>query len=159
MSVTVLCVGKIKESFFRDACSEYQKRLNRLMNLQIVEVPDEPEPEHSSDAIRDAIVQKEGERLLSKIGPQDTVIALCIKAKQCSSEALAAHLRELMVSGRSRITFVIGGSLGLSAAVLARANEKLSVSEMTFPHQLFRVMLLEQLYRAAKINAGERYHK
>lgn len=159
MPVTVLCVGKIKESFFRDACSEYQKRLSRLMNLQIIEVPDEPEPEHSSEAIQSAILQKEGERLLSKITSQDTVIALCIKAKQCTSEALAAHLSELMVSGHSRITFVIGGSLGLSPDVIKRADEKLSVSEMTFPHQLFRVMLLEQLYRAAKINAGERYHK
>ena len=159
MAVRIICLGKLKEVYFRDACAEYVKRLSRLMPVEICELPDESEPENSSDSIREGIIRREGERVLQKLSPQDYVIALCVEGKQLSSEKLADTLQTLFSDGRGRVAFVIGGSLGLSDAVKKRADMRLSVSEMTFPHQLFRVMLLEQLYRAAKINAGERYHK
>lgn len=155
----LVCVGRLRESWFADAVKEYEKRLSRLNPVTIVELPDEREPETPSEALCEQVMRKEGERILRAIRPQEHVIALCIKAKQLHSEALADKLRTLYVNGKSDVTFVIGGSLGLSDAVLARADERLSMSGMTFPHQLARVMLMEQLYRAAKINAGERYHK
>ena len=159
MAVTVLCVGKLRERFFADAVEEYQKRLGRLMPVTVVELPDEQEPENASPALCRQVVQREGERILARIAPQAYAVALCVDAKQPTSEELAEKLQNLFVQGQSNITFIIGGSLGLSPEVLARANERMGMSRMTFPHQLCRVLLLEQLFRAAKINAGERYHK
>jgi len=153
LSVTVLCVGKLRERFYADAAQEYLKRLSRLMPTEVVELPDEKEPTNPSPA------RKEGEAILRHILPKAYVIALCIEGRQLSSEAIAAKLKELFTQGKSDIVFIIGGSLGLHPSVTARADLKLSMSSMTFPHQLARVMLLEQLFRAAKINAGERYHK
>ena len=159
MPVTVLCPGKLRERFYADAAAEYEKRLSRLMPVTVLEVPDEREPESLSPGLCRQALQKEGERILAKINPQAYVIALCVDAKQPTSEELAGKLRDFFVQGKSNLIFVIGGSLGLSSNVLARANERMGMSRMTFPHQLARVLLLEQLFRAAKINAGERYHK
>ena len=155
----LVCVGKLREKYYADAVAEYEKRLSRLTPVTIVELPDEREPQSPSDALCEQVMRREGEKILRAIGAQEHVIALCIAAKQTTSTGLADKLSALFVCGKSDVTFVIGGSLGLHEIVLARANERLSMSEMTFPHQLARVMLMEQLYRAAKINAGERYHK
>ncbi len=159
MNVTILCVGKMKEKPYRQMADEYLKRLSRYGRFEEVELPDLPEPANTSAAIEEQIRVREGEKLLEKIRPGDYVIALTIPGKQWESPALARHLSELALAGRSNVTLVIGGSLGLSPAVIQRADEQLSMSKMTFPHQLARVMLLEQLYRAMKITAGERYHK
>lgn len=159
MGVRILCLGKLRERFFADAAAEYGKRLSRLMPVQVVELPDEQEPARPSDALCERVMRTEAERLLKVIEPQEYVIALCVEGKQPSSEELAEKLDLLFTAGKSRVAFVIGGSLGLHAEVLARADERMSMSRMTFPHQLARVVLLEQLYRAAKIRAGERYHK
>ncbi len=158
MAELILCVGRLKEDYWRQACAEYLKRLGRYGKPEVVEIDDLPEPEHASDADRLKIKQKEGEALLRRIRPADHVVALCIDAPQLTSEGLADALRERGLRG-GRTVFVIGGSLGLSDEVIARADRRLSMSRMTFPHQLARVMLLEQLYRARKIIAGERYHK
>ena len=158
MAELILCVGRLKEAWWRDACGEYLKRLSRYGRTELIEVDDLPEPEHSSDADRQRIMQREGEALLRRIRPTDHVIALCIDAPQLGSEGLATLLGERDRQG-GRTVFVIGGSLGLSPGVIARADRRLSMSKMTFPHQLARVMLLEQLYRARKILAGEKYHK
>ena len=158
MNAAILCVGKLKEKFWADAAKEYRMRLQRFMKLEIIEVPDLPEPAHASDADREQVKLKEGAELLARIRPGDRVCALCIDAPQVSSEQLAEKVAASSMTGE-RTVFVIGGSLGLSQPVLKRADERLSMSKMTFPHALARVMLLEQLYRAAKINAGERYHK
>ena len=159
MPVTVICVGKLRERFFADAAAEYLKRLRRLMPVTVVEVPDEPEPAQPGDAQNEMTLRREGERILARLSDRDHVIALCVDARQYESPELAARLDSLFTQGKSHIAFVIGGSLGLHPSVLARADERMSMSRMTFPHQLARVMLLEQLFRAAKINAGERYHK
>lgn len=159
MPVTVLCVGRLRERFYADAAEEYLKRLRRLMPVQVIELPDEPEPTPPSEKLNEAVMRREGERILQRVGPQEYVIALCVDGRQYESPELARRLDGLFTQGRSHITFVIGGSLGLHSSVLARADERMSMSRMTFPHQLARVMLLEQLFRAAKINAGERYHK
>ena len=143
----------------RALADEYLKRLGRYDRYEEVELPDLPEPGEGSAALEDRVRTREGEAILSRIRPGDRVIALTIGGKARSSEDLARHLRELKTAGCGRLVFVIGGSLGLGENVLARADEELSMSAMTFPHQLARVMLLEQLYRAEKINAGERYHK
>ena len=158
MSEVILCIGKLKEKYWRDAAGEYEKRLTRLTKLEIIELPDLPEPQNASDADRDKIKKKEGEAILSHLKPDDFAVALCIEAPEWSSERLASFLSGRDQGGR-RTVFVIGGSLGLSEAVTRRADAKLSMSPMTFPHQLARIMLLEQLYRARKILAGERYHK
>ena len=157
--ITVLCVGKLRERYFLDAQKEYLKRLSALMPCAVLEVPDEPEPKQLSGASIDKTLQTEGSRLLSRIPDSAYVIALYIDAKQPASEEMAGKLNGLFVSGRSELVFVIGGSLGLHESVISRANERMSMSRMTFPHQLARIILLEQLYRAAKINAGQRYHK
>ena len=159
MSISIIAVGKMKEKPFRAMADEYLKRLSRFGKTEEIELPDLPEPTASSAAIEKQIKDKEGEAILAKIKPSDYVIALTIPGKQWDSPGLSRHLEELMDRGQSSMVFVIGGSLGLSDAVIARANEQLSMSKMTFPHQLARVMLLEQLYRAMKIRAGERYHK
>ena len=159
MSISIIAVGKMKEKPFRAMADEYLKRLSRFGKTEEIELPDLPEPAASSAAIEKQIKDKEGEMILAKIKPGDYVIALTIPGKQWDSPGLSRHMEELMDRGQSSMVFVIGGSLGLSDAVIARANEQLSMSKMTFPHQLARVMLLEQLYRAMKIRAGERYHK
>ena len=158
MNSALICVGRLKERYWREAAAEYEKRLTRFGRFETIELPDLPEPANSSPAIERQIRQKEGEAILAKIREDDVVIALCIEGKQLDSVQLSQKLGELSASGR-RVVFVIGGSLGLSERVVSRAQMKLSFSPMTFPHQLARVMLLEQVYRAMKIGAGERYHK
>lgn len=159
MKITILCVGKVKEKFYRDAIGEYQKRLSRYCKLKIVEVTDEKTPDGASETVENQIKEKEGNRILSKIREEDYVIALAIDGKMQDSVELSKNIQQLGVRGKSSIVFVIGGSLGLSKAVLKRANEKLSFSKMTFPHQLMRVILLEQVYRSYRIMNGEPYHK
>ena len=159
MRITLLTVGKIKERYLEDAIREYEKRLSRYCRLSIAEVADEKTPDGAGEALERQIKEKEGQRLLSKIKDGDFVIALAIEGKMLSSEELAAKIDRLGVDGISHIVFVIGGSLGLSDAVLRRADFSLSFSKMTFPHQLMRVVLLEQIYRSFRINSGEPYHK
>ncbi|MDD3335434.1 MAG: 23S rRNA (pseudouridine(1915)-N(3))-methyltransferase RlmH [Eubacteriales bacterium] len=159
MAVTLLCVGKLKEKFYQDAADEYLKRLKRLMPVTVIEVPDEKEPAAPSEALNLQVMRREGENLLRHIAPSTYVIALCIDGVAVTSEGLAARLSGLFTQGKSELAFLIGGSLGLHPEVIARANERMSMSAMTFPHQLARVMLLEQLFRASKINHHERYHK
>ncbi len=159
IEINVVCVGKIKEKYWNEAISEYSKRLSRYCKLSIIEVADEKTPDNAPEAIENQIKQKEGERILSRIPDNAHVIALAINGKKYTSEALSAHVNDLAVSGKSKISFVIGGSLGLHEDVLKRANEKLSFSDMTFPHQMMRVVLLEQIYRSYKILSGEPYHK
>ena len=149
----------MKDKAYRELADEYLKRLGRYGKIEEIEIPDLPEPAGNSPALEEQVKTREGEALLAKIRPGDRVIALTIRGKQRSSEELADHLREMRTNGISRMVFVIGGSLGLGENVLARADEEMSMSRMTFPHRLARVMLLEQLYRAEKIIAGERYHK
>ena len=159
MQVKVCCVGKLKDSFYQEGCAEYLRRLSRFFRVSVLEVPDERIPDRASPLQEDAVREKEGARLLERIDPSDYVIALCIDGIRMTSETFAERIRSLSDAGRSSIAFVIGGSIGLNASVLRRADLKLSVSEMTLPHRLCRLFLLEQLYRACKINAGEPYHK
>lgn len=159
MKISICCVGKVKEAYFRGAIEEYNKRLSRYCKLEILEVPDEKTPDRASEAQEDAIRQKEGERLLAKIRPDAYVIALAIDGKSLDSVQLSRRIEQLGIQGNSQIQFVIGGSLGLHKSVLARADEKLSFSAMTFPHQLMRVILLEQIYRSYRIINHEPYHK
>ena len=158
MNIKILCVGKIKEKFYRDAIAEYEKRLSRYCKLSIVEVADEKTPDHSSETEELQIKEKEAVRLRSHIRDNDYVIALAINGKSYDSVAFSEHLGQLAVSGKSNLTFVIGGSLGLHPSVLDRCHELLSFSAMTFPHQLMRVFLLEQTFRAFKILNNEKYH-
>ncbi|MDD6449159.1 MAG: 23S rRNA (pseudouridine(1915)-N(3))-methyltransferase RlmH [Lachnospiraceae bacterium] len=159
MRITIACVGKVKEKFYRDAIQEYAKRLSRYVKLDIQEVADEKTPENASLALEKEIKEKEGNRLLKKIPDNAYVIALAIEGQALSSTDLAGKIEKLGLSGNSHIVFVIGGSLGLSPQVLGRADDKLSFSKMTFPHQLMRVILLEQIYRSYRIINGEPYHK
>ncbi|MBR3494274.1 MAG: 23S rRNA (pseudouridine(1915)-N(3))-methyltransferase RlmH [Clostridia bacterium] len=159
MNCTLIAVGKLREKPYRAMADEYLKRLTRYGRVREVELPDLPEPQDRSEALETQVRQREGEQILKQIRPGDYVVALTIPGRQWDSPGLAKHLEALAVGGAGEIVFVVGGSLGLSPAVIARANEELSMSPMTFPHQLARVMLLEQLYRAARITAGERYHK
>lgn len=159
MKMTVLCVGKIRERFFREAVEEYRKRLSRYGTLEIVEVADEKTPDGASAALEAQIRRKEGERLLRAWREDAYPVVLDIAGKKQSSEQFAERIGRLHVSGHSHLSFVIGGSLGLSDEVLQKAGERLSFSDMTFPHQLMRVILLEQLYRAMRILHGEPYHK
>ena len=156
--MAMICMGRLKEKYWRDAAAEYEKRLSRFLKWETIELADLPEPVKSSPAIEEQIRKKEGEAILAKIRDGDIVVALCIEGKQLDSVQLSKKLTELTDTGR-RVVFVIGGSLGLSPEVVRRAQLKLSFSPMTFPHQLARIMLLEQTYRAMKIAAGERYHK
>ena len=158
MNIAIIGVGRLREHFWRDAADEYKKRLSRFVKLEEIELGDKPEAAKPSPADAARVMAEEGREILRRIRPEDEVIALCIEGKPQSSEAFAETLRGLAGGGR-RVVFIIGGSLGLAPEVTARAQRRLSFSPMTFPHQLARVMLLEQLYRACKINAGERYHK
>lgn len=159
MKITVICVGKIKEKYLRDAIAEYQKRLSRYCKLEILEVADEKIPDGAGEALEEQIREKEAERILRAVRTEDYVITLEINGNQRDSVAFARQLDTLMVGGKSHIQFIIGGSLGLHDKVCAIADDKLSFSKMTFPHQLMRVILLEQIYRAYRINMGEPYHK
>jgi len=159
MKITIIAVGKIKEKFYQDAVAEYSKRLGRYCRLEIIQVADEKTPDGASEALEVQIKEKEGERILSNIKDGSFVIALAIEGTMLDSEGLAEKIEKWGVSGISQLVFVIGGSLGLSKAVLSRADYKLSFSKMTFPHQLMRVILLEQIYRSYRIIQGEPYHK
>ncbi|WP_026644532.1 23S rRNA (pseudouridine(1915)-N(3))-methyltransferase RlmH [Bifidobacterium sp. AGR2158] len=159
MNIDIVCVGKVKERYLRDAIDEYRKRLSRFAKIDIVEVADEKTPEHASDALNEQIKEKEGERILKHLKGDAFVVALAIEGGQLTSEQLATRIAQWGLHGVSRLQFVIGGSLGLDPRVLTRADMLLSFSKMTFPHQLMRVILLEQIYRAFKINAHEPYHK
>lgn len=163
MKITILCVGKIKEKFYRDAISEYEKRLSRYCKLEIAEVADEKNPDGASGVAENQIREKEGERILvrlEKYGREGVfVCALAIDGKQLDSVELSEKIEYLGISGTSHIVFLIGGSLGMSEKVLKRADMKLSFSKMTFPHQLMRVILLEQIYRGYRIMNKEPYHK
>ena len=159
MALTILCVGKARERYYADAVAEYTKRMSALIPCAVVEVADDPEPRQLTEAAMEHTLRAEADRLLGKIPTGAYVVALCVDAPQPTSEELAARLQKLFVSGRSDVLFVIGGSLGLHESVLRRADERMGLSRMTLPHQLARVVLTEQLYRALKINAGQRYHK
>ena len=157
--ISLICVGKIKENYFTAAIQEYAKRLQRYCKLSVIEVKDEATPDAPSPREEEQILAKEGQRILEKIPSSAHVTALCIEGKPMSSQAFAASIADFMANGVSQLAFVIGGSLGLSDAVKRRADQKLSFSPMTFPHQLMRVVLLEQIYRAMNINHGGKYHK
>ena len=159
MKITLITVGKIKEKFYRDAIAEYSKRLSRYCSLEILELPDEKTPDGASEALETQIKEKEGQRILAQIREGAYVIALAIEGKMLSSEEIAGKMQKLGVEGKGHLVFVIGGSLGLSKEVMDRADYALSFSKMTFPHQLMRVVLLEQIYRGFRIIAGEPYHK
>ena len=159
MKITVIGVGKIKEKYFTDAIKEYAKRLSRYCKLEIVEVADEKTPDGASETLNAQIKEKEGQRILSLIRDDAYVIALAIEGKMLDSVELSKKIESLGISGTSHIAFVIGGSLGLAPAVMKRADYALSFSRMTFPHQLMRVVLLEQIYRSYRIMNHQPYHK
>lgn len=158
MNAVILCVGKLKEKWQQGGCEEYLKRLTRYGKYEVVAVDDVREPDKPSDALNRQVMDKEAAALLKHIRPEDFVVCLCIQAAAPDSVALAKLTRSWAAAGR-RVVFVIGGSLGLAKSVTDRADYRLSFSNMTFPYGLMRVILLEQLYRAERINAGERYHK
>ena len=159
MNITIVSVGKLKEKYLKMGIDEYVKRLGGYAKMDIIEVPDEKAPEQLSDAEMEIVKKKEGERILSKIGPDTYVIALAINGKMKTSEQMAADLESLMTYGKSKIAFVIGGSLGLHDEVLKRADEQQSFGKMTLPHQLMKLVLVEQIYRSFRIMKGEPYHK
>lgn len=159
MEIRVLSVGKIKERYLNDAIAEYAKRLSRYCKLTFLQVADEKTPDKASDALNKQIKDTEGQRLMKNIREQDYVIALAIDGKMPDSVELSEKIQKLGVEGKSSVVFVIGGSLGLSDIVLSRADEKISFSRMTFPHQLMQVILLEQIYRSYRIMNHEPYHK
>jgi len=159
MKITLITVGKIKEKFFTDAIKEYSKRLSRYCKLEIIEVADEKTPDKSSEALEQQIKEKEGERIKKYVKEDAYTIALAIEGQMLDSVELSDKLNILGVRGNSHIMFIIGGSLGLSENILTNADYKLSFSKMTFPHQLMRVVLLEQIYRSFRISCNEPYHK
>ena len=159
MKITIITVGKIKEKYLRDAIDEYSKRLSKYCKLEILEVADEKTPDSASEIVEENIRNKEGERILKHIKEGAFVITLEIQGKQLTSEELADKIDALGIQGKSHIIFVIGGSIGLGSEVLKRSDYALSFSKMTFPHQLMRVILLEQIYRSYRIISGEPYHK
>ena len=159
MKITLITVGKIKEKYLKDAIAEYAKRLSKYCKLEIVEVPDEKTPDNASEIVENAIRSKEAERILKYVKDDAYVITLEIQGKQLTSEELADKIEKLGVQGTSHIIFIIGGSIGLGEEVLRKSNYALSFSKMTFPHQLMRVILLEQVYRSYRIISGEPYHK
>ena len=159
MNITIVSVGKLKEKYLKQAVDEYSKRLSRYCKLDIIELPDEKTPDNASEKDELIIKEKEGKLILSKIKDNTYVVAMDLHGKHITSEEFSNFIDKCAVMGNSNITFIIGGSLGLSEEVVKRANYKLCFSKMTFPHQLFRVMLLEQIYRAFRISKGEPYHK
>lgn len=159
MKITILCVGKVKEKFYREGIEEFIKRLSRYCKLEIIEVADEKTDENASETEIRLVKEKEGEKLLKNIKEDAYVISLCIDGKQLDSESLSEKIEKLGVQGTSHIYFIIGGSLGLADEVVKRSDYKLSFSPMTFPHQLMRLILLEQIYRSYRIMNNEPYHK
>lgn len=159
MNIQIVSVGKLKEKYLKMGIEEYTKRLGAYAKINLVEVPDEKAPENLSEADMEIVKKKESDRILAKIGLDTYVIALAIEGKMKSSEQLANDMESLMTYGRSKIAFVIGGSLGLHEDVMKRSDEKLSFSKMTLPHQLMKLVLVEQVYRAFRIMKGEPYHK
>lgn len=159
LAVKLICVGKMRERFYIDAFAEYQKRLQSLSRLELVEPTEQRLPENPSEAEISAALEKEGQEILRAIPADAYVVALCVEGRQMPSEGMAQLIRERENSGKPKLCFVIGGSFGLSDSVKSRADRRLSMSQMTFPHHLARVMLIEQLYRGFKINEGSRYHK
>ncbi len=159
LKVTVVCVGKLKEKYLKEAAAEYSKRLKAFCRFDIIEVDEEKAPESPNESQINNILNAEGKRILAKIDKSAKIAAMCIEGRQMSSKAFAQFFSDSALSGVSSIAFVIGGSWGLSDEVKKRADIKLSMSEMTFPHQLARVMLCEQIYRAFSINSGTKYHK
>lgn len=159
MNIRILAIGKLKEKYWREAVAEYSKRLGAYCSIEITELKESPLRANASAADEEAVKKAEGEDILKHINKTDYVITLEIKGKPLSSEQLASRIADLALDGKSNLTFVIGGSLGLSPQVSRRADLKLSFSAMTFPHQMMRVILLEQIYRSFKINRNETYHK
>ncbi|NLD19539.1 MAG: 23S rRNA (pseudouridine(1915)-N(3))-methyltransferase RlmH [Clostridiales bacterium] len=159
MNITVIAVGKLKEKYWQDAVGEYSKRLGKYCGFFVKELKEVPLPANASSADEEAVKEAEGREILAAVRRADYVITLEIKGRSLSSEALADHMKNMALDGKSNLTFVIGGSLGLSADVSRRADYKLSFSQMTFTHQMMRVILLEQIYRSFKINRNETYHK
>ena len=159
MHISIISVGKLKEKYLKMGIDEYMKRLSPYAKMQLVEVADEKAPETLSDAEMEQVKDKEGERILVHIKPDTHIIAMAIQGDMWSSEKLAQQLDQWATYGKSSVAFIIGGSLGLSTEVLQRANQQISLSKMTFPHQMVRMILLEQIYRGFKINRGEPYHK
>ncbi len=158
MKVSILCVGKIKEKFYTDAISEYAKRMKRFADFEIIEIPDEKIPDNASEKEKEQIKEREGEKILSKLKNDSFVVTLCIEGKALSSTELARTVQDAY-QNTNHITFIIGGSLGLSDAVKNKSSLRLSFGRMTLPHQLMRVVLSEQIYRAFMINSGSAYHK
>lgn len=159
MQIKIVTVGKLKEKYLIQGIAEYTKRLSKYAKVEIIEVPDEKAPENLSDAEMRQVKAKEGQRILAKIKDQEYVIALAIEGKNPSSEDFAKQIDQLGIQGKSQLTFIIGGSLGLSPEVLKRSNSQMSFGKMTYPHQLMRLILVEQIYRAYRINKNEPYHK
>ena len=157
--VSIICVGKMKEKFYIDAAAEYVKRLSRFCKLEITELPEDRLPDDPSQAQIDAALAKEAEAIRAKLPSSATIIAMCVEGKTMSSEALAQLMANTASQGQSHLVFLIGGSFGMHPSVKSLASHRLSMSPMTFPHHLARVMLLEQIYRGYQINAGSRYHK
>lgn len=159
MKIKIVTVGKLKEKYLKDGIAEYSKRLSRFANLEMIELADEKTPDRASDSENQKILEIEGTRILSKIGDRDFVIVLAIEGKTLSSEEFSKQLEQAPINGFSTLTFVIGGSLGLSPQVKKRANLFLSFGRLTLPHQLMRLVLTEQIYRAFTIQQGSPYHK
>lgn len=159
MKITIVCVGKIKESFYRQAIDEYAKRLSKYCKFEVIEVADEKTPDKASEVQELQIKEKEADRILDKIKEDAYVFTLEIKGKRFTSEGFADCIQNVTLRGKSHLVFVIGGSLGLHDKVLKRSDQAISFSDMTFPHQLMRVILTEQIYRAYRIINGEPYHK
>ncbi|MEQ6113466.1 23S rRNA (pseudouridine(1915)-N(3))-methyltransferase RlmH [Enterococcus faecalis] len=159
MKIKLVTVGKLKEKYLIQGINEYLKRLNSYAKMEIIEVPDEKAPEKLSDAEMLQVKEKEGQRILGKINDNEYVFVLAINGKQLSSEEFSKEIEQLGISGKSNLTFVIGGSLGLSDSVLKRSNQQISFGRLTYPHQLMRLVLVEQIYRGFRIMKGEPYHK
>ena len=159
LNINILCVGKIKENYLKDAINEYSKRLSKYCNLNIIEVPDETVPNKLSDVVIEDIKNKEASKMLEQLKKETYLICLDLKGKEYNSEEFSEKIQDIAVQGNSSITFVIGGTLGIGKAVLEKSKEKICFSKMTFPHQLIRVFVLEQIFRAFKISLGETYHR
>ncbi len=159
LNITVIAVGRIKEKYFTGAIEEYTKRLGRYCNLKIIEVKDEPTPDNPSDRERDMVLEREGARIAEKLPKNGYTVALCIEGREYDSVEFSQFVERAATDGVSNITFIIGGSMGISEEIKRKSNYKISFSRMTFPHQLMRVILLEQTYRAFNISNGGKYHK
>lgn len=159
MKIKIIAVGKLKEKYLKQGIAEYQKRLGAYCKFEMIEVADEKAPETLSDAEMILVKQKEGERILAKVGEQDYVYALAIKGDEITSESFSESIEKMSIQGKSNFTFIIGGSLGLSEEVLHRSNRQISFGRLTYPHQLMRLILVEQIYRCFRIMKNEPYHK